>query len=221
MSVKQAFDSDFFGPDAGNQPGTAYTLNDVLVATPNQQVNIPMVINSDLEANTVQVDNLIANSFVYTDANQTLTGTQPLNYSYLYITSQAIPRLVNTLVLFNQYVPGYPFLNGLTLQPNGNFLNTNTTRVLTCFISYTITFEDSGNLSDGSRGSSIGYSGGRTSAACLYEGVSNNEGTAPTSLNGSSVLILQPNQYFNVSCYQSISAFDPLNISASIQILGL
>ncbi len=221
MSVKQAFDSDFFGPDAGNQPGAAYTLNDVLVATPNQQVNIPMVINSDLEANTVQVDNLIANSFVYTDANQTLTGTQPQNYGYFIAASQAIPRLVNTPVLFNEYVPGYGMTNGLLSQPNGNFINTNTTRVLTCFISYTITFEDSGHLSDGSRGSSIGYSGGRTSAACLYEGVSNNEGTAPTSLNGSSVLILQPNQYFNVSCYQSISAFDPLNISASIQVFGL
>ena len=118
MSVKQAFDSDFFGQDAGTEPGTSYTLNDVLVATPNQQVNIPMVINSDLEANTVQVDNLIANSFVYTDANKTLTGTQPPSYAYLLAAAQAIPRLVNTPVLFNEYVPGYGFPVGLTIQPN-------------------------------------------------------------------------------------------------------
>ena len=218
MSVKQAFDSDFFGQDAGNEPGTSYTLNDVLVATPNQQVNIPMVINSDLEANTVQVDNLIANSFVYTDANQTLTGTQPQNYGYFIAASQAIPRLVNTPVLFNEYVPGYGMTNGLLSQPNGNFINTNTTRVLTCFISYTITFDAD---SDGSRGSSINYSGGGSVGGCLYQADNMNQGDEPTSLNGSSVLVLQPNQSFNVTCIQTRNDFEPLNISASIQVFGL
>ena len=219
MSVKQAFDSDFFGTNAGNEPVPAYTLNDVLVATPNQQVNIPMVINSDLEANTVQVDNLFANAFVFTNDNQTLIGTQPNNLIFLQAPSQSIPRIVNTVILFNIFDPSVPtiYQNGLSYF-NGNFINSNTTRALTCFISYTIICDAD---SDGSRGSSINYSGGGSVGGCLYQADNMNPGDEPVSLNGSSVLVLQPNQSFNVTCIQNRNEFEPLNISASVQVLGL
>ena len=101
---------------------------------------------------------------------------------------------------------------------NGLFTNTNTTRKLTCIISYSVTFSGTSNsglpANNGSRNVSI-----FTSSSNTIAGNKTTYGTgSQVIITGTAIFVINPGQFINLYCSQA--SFGPLLVYPAIQILA-
>ena len=209
MSYKQALDAGII-TEAGTPVGEIPTLNDILINSENQTTE-PLFVNSILTTNTLKNDITNINGFLYTDANKFLTNTSPSNY--LFYTNEGGQSVNNTGQTTLNFVGSLAPANTVGLSySNGLFTNTNATRILTCIVSYTVTF--SGTTSVGARTVSIFSSSSNTIA-----GNKTTYGTgSPVIITGTAIFIINPQQFINLYCSQA--SFGPLLVYPSIQILA-
>lgn len=205
MSVKQAKDTRIINNN--NDVLITSTLNEVLIAS-NNETTQNMAVNSNLISNTMKVNNLTTNGFVYSNSVGTLSNTAPSNYISQEASAQNIIPNTPTLIQFNTTTS---LINNIGMGYNaGLFINTNTTRILTCSISYSIAFAPNNNV--GSRSVYIYSTSGPN--AGLRQSPANNDALI---LTGSTIFIIKPNETFGIYCSQSSLATTP--ITGSIEIL--
>ena len=216
MSYKQALDAGII-TEAGTPVGEIPTLNEILINSENQTTE-PLFVNSILTTNTLKNDITNINGFLYTDANKFLTKTSPSNY--LYYTNQVGQTVNNTGQTTLNFVDSQAPANTVGLSySNGLFTNTNTTRKLTCIISYSVTFSGTSNselpANNGSRNVSI-----FTSSSNTIAGNKTTYGTnAQVTISGTATFVINPQQFINLYCSQS-DLSGPLLVYPTIQILA-
>ena len=212
MSYKQALDAGII-TEAGTPVGEIPTLNEILINSQNQTTE-PLFVNSVLTTNTLKNNffyNESVNGFLYTDANKFLTNTSPSNY--LYYTNQVGQTVNNTGQTILNFVDSLAPANTVGLSySNGLFTNTNTTRKLTCIISYTVYFNGTTNV--GTRNVSIFSSSSNITAGNKTTIGSN----SAVIITGTAIFVINPGQFINLYCSQA--SFGPLLVYPSIQILA-
>jgi hypothetical protein len=188
----------------------------------NNQTTQNLNVNSYIVSDTLKVNNVNTYSFVYSNSDHSLTNTPPNNYLNQRAENQPIPgapTFPNTRVKFDTMTPDLPTNNVGLSYSDGIFTNTNATRILTCYVSYSILFDGDDN---GSRSAFINTSISDMNGASQSLAVGDVHGTPEfTGLTGSTIILLYPNQNFKVYCNQTSTYQQILNINASIQILVL
>jgi hypothetical protein len=207
MSVKQAYDAGLFGNAI---VATVPTLNQVLT-TSNNQTTQDINLSSNLTSNNLKINDLSYNGFVYSNVDGLLTNTAPSNWIWYGVNAQTIPSNpgIATTVIFDT-LNSPPNFVGLTYK-NGGFTNSNTSRSITCIVSYTVKFPTN------TTGSLSSYLFLSTNVKA--QNSEPNGYDTPTHLTGCTSFVLKPNDNFRIQCLQSSG--DPSVISASIQILVL
>ena len=209
MSYKQALDAGII-TEAGTPVGEIPTLNEILINSENQTTE-PLFVNSILTTNTLKNDITNINGFLYTDANKFLTNTSPSNY--LFYTNQDGQSVNNTGQTTLNFVASLAPANTVGLSyNNGLFTNTNTTRKLTCIISYSVNFNGTTNV--GTRNVSIFSSSSNITAGNKTTIGSN----SAVIITGTAIFVINPGQFINLYCSQA--SFGPLLVYPSIQILA-
>ena len=194
MSSKQALDAGII-TEAGTPVGEIPTLNEILINSENQTTE-PLFVNSILTTNTLKNDITNINGFLYTDANKFLTNTSPSNY--LYYTNQVGQTVNNTGQTTLNFVDSQAPANTVGLSySNGFFTNTNTTRKLTCIISYSVYFNGTTNV--GTRNVSIFSSSSNTTAGNKTTIGSN----SAVIITGTAIFVINPGQFINLYCSQA------------------
>jgi hypothetical protein len=207
MSVKQAIDAGFFKNN--NAVAVPSTLDQVLIAS-NNQTNEDMTLNSDLTTNSMQVNNMKTNAFVYSNPSGFISNTIIKNYMNSELSNQSILNETTTTVVFNSKLNINTSV-GLVYDTNtGIFTNSNSTRVIYCLVSYYIRFNEA--YTSGSRGALIACSNG------TYAGIRNCDSQLTNvAVTGSTILMLKPSETFHIEAKQS--SLKTMTIKGSVEVL--
>jgi hypothetical protein len=207
MSVKQAIDAGFFKNN--NAVAVPSTLDQVLI-TSNNQSNQDMTLNSDLTTNSIQVNNMKMNAFVYSNTSGVISNTSPSNYINIELSKQSILNETKTTIVYNSKLNVKNNVGIVYNDKTGIFTNSNSTRVIYCLVSYYIIFNES--YTSGSRGALIACSNG------TYAGIRNCDSSLTSvSVTGSTILMLKPSETFYIEAKQSSNK--TMTLDGSVEVL--